>query len=76
VLDGEWQKVRLSHVSAARTFFIFSHGGKHKKTVSLTQRMLIKLCDSGRLKAFEPVHLIERATARARRQLAALSSDA
>jgi Protein of unknown function (DUF1631) len=75
-LDGEWQKVRLSHVSAARTFFIFSHGGKHKKTVSLTQRMLIKLCDSGRLKAFEPVHLIERATARARRQLAALSSGA
>jgi Protein of unknown function (DUF1631) len=73
-LDGEWQKVRLSHVSAARTFFIFSHGGKHKKTVSLTQRMLIKLCDTGRLKAFEPVHLIERATARARRQLAALSS--
>ncbi len=75
-LDGEWQKVRLSHVSAARTFFIFSHGGKHKKTVSLTQRMLIKLCDTGRLKAFEPVHLIERATARARRQLAALSAGA
>jgi Protein of unknown function (DUF1631) len=74
VLDGEWQKVRLSHVSAARTFFIFSHGGKHKKTVSLTQRMLVKLCESGRLKAFEPVHLIERATARARRQLAALGA--
>jgi hypothetical protein len=25
-LDGEWQKVRLSHVSPARSFFIFTHG--------------------------------------------------
>jgi Protein of unknown function (DUF1631) len=76
VLEGQWQKVRLSYISAARTFFAFSHGGKHKKTVSLTQRMLIKLCETGRLKAFEQVHLIERATARARRQLAAMSAGA
>jgi hypothetical protein len=73
-VDNAWQKVRLSHVSAARTFFIFTHGGKHRKTVSLTQRMLIRLCEAGRLKAYETSYLVERATARARRQLAGLSS--
>jgi hypothetical protein len=73
-LDDEWQKVRLSHVSAARSFFIFTHGGRHKKTVSLTQRMLVRLCETGRLRAFESATLIERATARARRQLAAISA--
>jgi hypothetical protein len=71
-LDGEWRKVRLSHVSPARSFFIFTQGSRHKKTVSLTQRMLVKLCETGRLKAYESAYLIERATARARRQLSAL----
>ncbi|RVU44286.1 DUF1631 family protein [Rubrivivax rivuli] len=75
-LDGEWKKVRLSHVSPAKTFYIFSHGGRHRKTISLTQRMLMRLCETGRLKAFESAYLIERATARARRQLSALSSAA
>ncbi len=71
-LEGEWHKVRLSHVSPARSFFIFTHGARHKKTVSLTQRMLLRLCETGRLKAFENATLIDRATTRARRQLAAL----
>ncbi|HZF80585.1 MAG TPA: hypothetical protein VEZ89_12430, partial [Rubrivivax sp.] len=75
-IDGAWQKVKLSHVSEARSFFIFTHGGRHKKTVSLTQRMLLKLCETGRLKAYESAYLIERATARARRQLAELSPHA
>ncbi len=73
-VDSTWQKVRLSHVSAARTFFIFTHGGKHRKTVSLTQRMLVRLCEAGRLRAYETSYLVERATARARRQLAGLSA--
>ncbi|MDE2276343.1 MAG: DUF1631 family protein [Burkholderiales bacterium] len=72
-LEGEWHKVRLAHVSAARSFFIFTHGGRHQKTVSLTQRMLLRLCETGRLKAYEGAYLIERATARARRQLAAVA---
>jgi hypothetical protein len=71
-LDGHWHKVRLSHVSTGRSFFIFTHGSRHKKTISLTQRMLHKLCETGRLKSFENGYLLERATARARRQLAAL----
>jgi hypothetical protein len=75
-LDGDWKKVRLSHVSPARSFYIFSHGGRHRKTISLTQRMLTRLCETGRLKAFESAYLIERATARARRQLSALSGAA
>lgn len=73
-LDGEWRKVRLTHVSAGRSFFVFTHGSKQRQTVSLTQRMLGKLCEAGRLRAFENAYLLERATARARRQLAALGA--
>jgi hypothetical protein len=72
-LEGQWHKVRLAHVSAARSFFIFTHGGRHQKTVSLTRRMLARLCEAGRLKAYEGAYLIERATARARRQLATVT---
>jgi len=73
-LEERWQKVRLSLVSPGRSFFIFSQGARHKKTVSLTQRMLVRLCETGRLRAFENATLIERATERARRQLATLSA--
>ena len=58
LLEGRWHKVRL----------------RHKQTVSLTHRMLLRLCETGRLRAFESAALIERATARARRQLAALGA--
>ena len=75
-LDGQWLKVRLTHVSDARGFFIFTHGGRHKKTVSLTRRMLDRLCTAGRLRAFEAAYLIERATARTRRQLAGMAPAA
>lgn len=75
-LAGAWHKVRLAHVSPGRTFFVFTHGQRHKRTVSLTQRMLVKLCESGRLRAYESAQLLERATARARRQLAALGAAA
>ncbi|MFO1271259.1 MAG: DUF1631 family protein [Rubrivivax sp.] len=69
-LEGQWQKVRLVHVSPGRTFFVFNHGKRHKQTVSLTHRMLVRLCETGRLRAFESAYLLERATARTRRQLA------
>ncbi|HSM20705.1 MAG TPA: DUF1631 family protein, partial [Rubrivivax sp.] len=75
-LGGQWQKVRLSHVSPGRSFFIFTHGSRHKQTVSLTQRMLARLAETGRLRAFESATLIDRATARARRQLAKLRPSA
>ena len=71
-LDDRWCKVRLTHVSAGRTFFVFSHGAKQRQTVSMTYRMLARLCQTNRLRAFESAFLIERATARARRQLAQL----
>lgn len=73
VREGTWQKVRLTWVSEGRTFFIFTAGNLHKQTISLTGRTLAKMCESGRFKAFEQAELIERATARARKQLAALS---
>ena len=75
-LENKWQKVRLNHVSPGRSFFVFTHGGRHKQTISMTHRMLARLCATGRLRAFENGYLIERATARARRQLAALGSSA
>lgn len=71
-LEGSWQKVRLAHVSPARTFFVFTHGAKQRKTVSMTYRMLSRMCETGRMRAFENAYLLERATARARRQLAQL----
>ena len=73
-LDGQWHKVRLAHVSPGRSFFVFTRGSRHKQTISLTHRMLVRLCEAGRLRAFENGYLIERATARVRRQLAALGS--
>jgi hypothetical protein len=76
LLNDQWQKVRLAHVSAGRSFFIFTHGGRHQKTISLTFRMLQRLCESGRFRAFEQAALIERATERARRQLATLGAAA
>lgn len=75
-LNGQWHKVRLSHVSPGRSFFIFTYGAKQRKTISLTQRMLVRLCETGRMKAYESAYLVERATARARQQLAALAAGA
>lgn len=71
-LQGKWEKVRLSHVSPGRTFYVFTYGNKQRQTASLTHRMLVRLCETDRLRAFENAQLIERATARARKQLAAL----
>jgi hypothetical protein len=70
-VDGAWQKVKLTHVSPGRTFFVFTRGQRHKQTISLTHRMLARLCESHRFRAFESAYLLERATARARRQLSA-----
>lgn len=67
-----WQKMRLAHVSAGRSFFIFTHGNRHQETVTMTARMLKKLCEAGRMRAYEQAYLLERATARTRAQLAAL----
>lgn len=74
-MDGQWKKVRLNWVSPGRTFFIFSHGKKHQTIVSMTGRMLTKMCETGRFRAFEQAYLIERAVARARKQLAELTSS-
>jgi hypothetical protein len=73
LLQGDWQQVRLSHVSPGRSFFVFTHGARQRSTLSMTHRMLVKLCEGGRLRALEAAFLLERATARARRQLAGLS---
>lgn len=72
-LDDQWHRVRLVHVSPARTFYVFTRGERHKRAHTLTHRMLVRLCESGRLRSFEGVELIDRATARARRHLTHLA---
>jgi Protein of unknown function (DUF1631) len=74
--EGSWHKVRLSHISPGRTFFVFTRGKDHQHAISMTARMLYRLCETGRLRAFENAYLIERATARARKQLSALRGGA
>jgi hypothetical protein len=73
-LKDTWQKVRLTYMSPGRSFFVFSRGKKYQETISMTSRMLSRMCETGRLKAFENAYLMERATQRARRQLAAMKS--
>ena len=75
-LKGAWKKVRLSYVSQGRSFFAFTHGRGHQETLSLTSRMLARMCETGRIRAFESSYLLERATARARKQLASLKPAA
>jgi hypothetical protein len=74
-LKDEWQKVRLAHVSSGRSFFVFTRGRKHQETISMTARMLARMCATGRLRAVESAYLMERATQRARKQLAALKAQ-
>ena len=69
-LKDEWQKVQLAHVSSGRSFFVFTRGGKHQETISMTSRMLARMCETGRFRAMESDYLMERATRRARKQLA------
>lgn len=70
-LKSEWEKVRLTHMNASRTFFLFTHGAEDRGTISMTARMLARLCEARRLKAFEDRPLIDRATERVRTQAAA-----
>lgn len=74
-LKDEWQKVRLAHVSAGRGFFVFTRGKKHQETISMTARMLSRMCETNRFRAVESSYLMERATLRARKQLAALGTS-
>ena len=73
-LKNEWQKVRLTYMSPARSLFLFSHGAKGRETISMTARTLGRLCAAGRMRAFENAFLLDRATDRARRQLKSLDT--
>jgi len=73
-LKNEWQKVRAAHVSSGRSFFVFTRGGKHQETISMTSRMLARMCETGRFRSVESSYLMERATQRARKQLAELKA--
>lgn len=73
--DG-WHAVRLTHISPGGLFVVFVRGHRHQRLISLTQRMVRRLCREGRLRRVESATLVERATARARAQLADLRRGA
>ena len=64
--------MRLTYVSPGPRCFVFTRGQKHQETISMTSRMLARMCETGRMRAVESTYLMERATQRARKQLAAL----
>ncbi len=70
-LGSQWEKVRLTYMSPGRSLFLFTHGAKDRESISMTARTLGRLCETGRMRAFEQAYLIDRATQRAREQLAA-----
>jgi hypothetical protein len=74
LLKDEWQKVRLTYVSPGRSFFVFTRGKTHQETISMTARMLARMCETSRMRAVESAYLMERATQRARKQLASLKT--
>jgi hypothetical protein len=74
-LKDEWKKVRLTYLSPGRQFFVFTRGKKHQETISVTLRMLTRMSEAGRFRAFENKYLMERATLRARKQLAGLQAQ-
>lgn len=74
LLKDQWQKVRLTYMSPGRSFFVFTHGRNLQETISLTARMLSRMCEAERLRAVENNYLMERATSRARKQLAELTA--
>ena len=63
-LKDHWEKVRLTYMSPGRTLFLFAHGAKGRETISMTARTLGRLCEGGRMRAFENAFLIDRATQR------------
>ncbi len=69
-LKQQWETVRLTHMNASRSFFLFAHGAEERGAISMTARMLGKLCEARRLKALEDKPLIDRATERVRNQAA------
>ena len=75
-LKDQWEKVRLTYMSPSRSLFLFSHGAKDRQTISMTARTLARLCEGGRMRAFENAFLIDRATERARQQLARIGRPA
>jgi hypothetical protein len=75
LLKDQWQKVRLTYMSPGRSFFVFTHGRNLQETISMTARMLSRMCEAERLRAVENNYLMERATSRARKQLAELTAN-
>ena len=68
--------MRLNYISPGRWFFVFTRGKRHQETVSFTARMLTRLYETQRFRDLENSYLLERSTARARKQLADLSAPA
>jgi hypothetical protein len=71
-LKDHWENVRLAYMSPARNLFLFTHGSKGRQAISMTARMLERLCEARRMRTLEAASLIDRATAGVQRHLASL----
>ncbi|MEO5734979.1 MAG: DUF1631 family protein, partial [Rubrivivax sp.] len=66
LLDAQWQQIRLTYMAPGRNFFMFSHGAKDRQSISMTARMIDRLCAASRLVVSESAPLLDRATAQVR----------
>ena len=73
-LKESWEKVRLAYMSPGRNLFLFRHGVQDRRSISMTARMLDRLCETGRMRPIEMAFLLDRASARVQQQLAGLRS--
>lgn len=66
-LNEGWKKVRLVYTSAGRAFYVFRFG-EPQEMMTLTAKMLARLCDLRRVRSLNRSELLERAAMRARHQ--------
>ncbi len=66
LLQTEWQAIRLAYMSPGCNFFMFTHGAKQRRSISMTARMVDKLHAGARFVVAETTPLLDRATAQMR----------
>lgn len=66
LLDAQWQPIRLTYLAPGRNFFMFSHGPRQRQSISMTARMVDRLCAASRFGGSEAAPLLDRATQRVR----------
>ncbi len=76
LLHAQWQPIRLTYLAPGRNFFMFSHGAKQRQSISMTARMVDRLCASARMLSGESAPLLDRATEKLRQRMPPLPQHA